>query len=140
MRMLLIASLAAISACSAAATQPQLAGRPAEPAFAYDAPISAVSARGVDCDVRAVRTSHGVRLEASAISDLRASGEYDFVITKRDRGGSSDIVQGGEYSLAPGAVQSLGSAEISVARGGGYRARLVLRDRDGIACRAEIGR
>ncbi|HJS79404.1 MAG TPA: curli-like amyloid fiber formation chaperone CsgH [Vitreimonas sp.] len=159
MRMLLIASLATLSACTAAASPPALAG--AEPQIAAPAaqiaasealpaaiepqPVVAASYAeralpDVRCDVRAIRTSHGVRLEAVAMSDDGAFGEYEFVITKRDRGGSSDITQGGEYDLSNGASQSLGSAEVSLERGGGYEARLVLRDDDGVACAAETSR
>ena len=166
MRMLLIASLAAISACTAAATPPVLAGAPDENVRAIEAaaPQTAASSAAaapaarlaaaperastpvahvradVDCDVRVIRTSRGVRFEATALSDAGASGEYEFVVTKRDRGGSSDIVQGGEYDLIAGDTQSLGGAEISVERGGGYSARLVLRDADGVACSAEESR
>jgi hypothetical protein len=140
MRILLIASLAAISACTAVANPPVLTGASAEPALAVEAQTAQFASADVDCDIRAVRTAHGVRLEASAVSEGGASGEYEFVITKRDRGGSSDIVQGGEYDLIAGDMQSLGSAEVSVERGGAYRARLVLRDMDGVACNAETSR
>lgn len=137
MRMLLIASLAAISACTAAASPPALSD---EPVLAVEAPAAQLASADMSCDIRATRTSHGVRLEATALSDFAASGEYEFVITKRDRGGSSDISQGGEYDLMAGDMQSLGSAEVSVGRGGAYRARLVLRDADGVACSAEESR
>ena len=137
MRMLLIASLSAISACTAAANPPLLASAADEPALAVEQPTSWLAAADVDCDVRAIRTSNGVRFEASASSDAGASGEYELVITKRDRGGASDIVQGGEYDLIAGESQSLGGAELSVERGGGYSARLVLRDMAGVACSAE---
>lgn len=158
MRMLLIASLAAISACTAAASPPALSGA-AEPQLAApEAPSAALVAQdaapeavvaasyeapppaSVQCDVRAIRTSHGIRFEASAESHRGASGEYELIITKRDRGGSSDIVQGGEYDLGAGDEQSLGNAEVSLERGGSYEARLVLRDADGVACRAERSR
>lgn len=148
MRMLLIASVAALSACSAAATTPQLAGAPEAPVAASQlAPpealpvvaASQVAAPRISCDVRTTRTAHGVRFDATARSNGPASGEYQLVITKRDRGGRSDIVQGGEYIL-DGGSQSLGNAEISLERGGGYDARLVLRDADGVACRAERSR
>ena len=131
MRILLIASLSAIGACSAAASPPMLAGAPDEPVSAYAEPAD------VSCNVRTTRTAHGVRFEARAASETDASGEYEFVITKRDRGGSSDIVQGGEFDLIAGEAQSLGSAEVSVERGGSYSARLVLRDAGGVACSAE---
>lgn len=135
MRMLLIASLAAISACAAAASPPVLARAPDDAPRAYDAPTQPAD---LSCNVRTIRTSHGVRFEARASSDAgHASGEYEFVIRKRDRGGASDIVQGGAFDLVAGDTQSLGSAEISVERGGEYSARLVLRDADGVACSAE---
>lgn len=125
MRMLLIASLASISACSAAASPPVL----------VDAPLAV---EAVQCDVRTTRTPHGVRFDARAFSAANpSSGEYEFVITKRDRNGASDIVQGGVYDLIAGEDQSLGSAEIGVERNGNYHARLVLRDSDGVACIAE---
>ncbi len=140
MRMLVIASLAAISACTASANPPLL-GEPDQPALAYDSPSDIYGSPGeVSCDVRAIRTAHGVRFEAIAFSDAGASGEYELVITKRDRDGASDIMQGGEYDLLAGDAQSLGSAELSVARGGAYSARLVLHDQDGIACNAELSR
>jgi hypothetical protein len=94
----------------------------------------------MECDIHAVRTSRGVRFEAAALSEFAASGEYEFIITKRDRSGSSDIVQGGEYDLLAGYTQSLGSAEVSVERGGAYVARLILSDADGVACSAETRR
>lgn len=140
MRMFLIASLVAISACSAAASPEVLAGAPEEPALAIEAPVAQLASANIECDVRAVRTSGRMRFEATALSETAASGEYEFVITKRDRGGSSDIVQAGEYDLIAGDMQSLGSAEVSIERGGAYSARLVLVDTDGIACSAETGR
>lgn len=158
MRMLLIASLAAISACTAAASPPVLSSAAEPQIAALDAPSAVVVTQvvapepivaasynapppaSVQCDVRAIRTSHGIRFEASAESNRSASGEYELVITKRDRGGSSDIVQGGEYDLGAGDEQSLGNAEVSLERGGSYEARLVLRDADGVACSAERSR
>lgn len=130
MRMLLIASFAAISACSAAAN----------PHLPTAVPSAQFAASSIECDIHAVRTSRGVRFEAAALSEFAASGEYEFIITKRDRSGSSDIVQGGEYDLLAGYTQSLGIAEVSVERGGAYVARLILSDADGVACSAETRR
>jgi hypothetical protein len=136
MKMLMIAMLAAMGACAASASPTALAGGSEEPAL--DTPLAAASE--LSCDVRAIRTSRGVRFEATALSASGAAGEYEFVITKRDRGGASDIVQGGEYDLIAGDEQSLGGAEISVERGGAYSAQLLLRDADGVACSAEASR
>ena len=49
-------------------------------------------------------------------------------------------MQSGEFDLANGQSADLGSAEISVARGGGYDARLELTTADGETCIAEEGR
>lgn len=99
---------------------------------------AAVSAVMAECDIRTRRTSRGVELEAVAwTSGAPQTGEYEFVVTKDDAGGSSDIVQGGAFDLVAGAPQSLGLAEVSVEPGGGYRARLVLRDSGGVVCRTE---
>lgn len=96
--------------------------------------------QSLSCDIIRTRTSQGVELRAVASSDLSTIGEYEFVITKRDRGGSSDIMQSGEFDIAGGQSASLGSAEINVARGGGYDARLELTSANGETCSAETSR
>ena len=136
MKSLLFIGLSALAACAANAG-PQTASVAEAPA-AHVQPVSA--SQDLTCDIIRTRTSHGVELRAIASSDFSAVGEYEFVITKRDRSGSSDISQAGEFQLTRGETASLGSAEISVARGGGYHARLELTDADGVACVAEEGR
>lgn len=136
MKSLLFIGLSALTMACAANASPA-------PQTLADAPVyeAASSApRSLTCDIIRTRTSHGVELRAVASSDLSALGEYEFVITKRDRGGSSDIMQSGEFQLANGESADLGSAEISVARGGGYDARLELTTADGETCIAEEGR
>lgn len=136
MKSLLLIGLSALTmACAAnASPAPQtLAEAPAVQAISYEP-------QSLTCDIIRTRTSHGVELRAVASSDLRAFGEYEFVITKRDRGGSSDIMQSGEFDLANGQSADLGNAEFSVARGGGYDARLELTTADGETCIAEEGR
>lgn len=136
MKSLLFIGLSALTmACAATASPaPQtLAEAPAHEAVSY-APQS------LTCDIIRTRTSQGVELRAVASSDVSAFGEYEFVITKRDRGGSSDIMQSGEFDLSNGQSADLGSAEISVARGGSYDARLELISVDGESCVAEESR
>lgn len=136
MKSLLLIGLSALTmACAAnASPAPQaLADTPAYETASY-APQS------LTCDIVRTRTSHGVELRAVASSDMSAMGEYAFVITKRDRAGSSDIMQSGEFQLANGESANLGSAEISVSRGGGYDARLELTTANGETCIAEEGR
>lgn len=141
MRSLLFVGVAMLGACAANASPSQAETfaestpyvAPPEPAYA--APASA----DLDCDIIRTRTSHGVELRAVASSGASIAGEYEFVITKRDRAGSSDIMQSGEFVL-DGDSASLGSAEVSVARGGGYDARLELTSFDGKTCVAETSR
>jgi len=153
--MLTVAMLAALGACSAAAgpaeqmapappaalaSEPVLASEPAEPAAKRTphATAHAVLAADVRCSIRTRRTANGVEFEAFARSGAPAMGEFEFVITKDDAGGSSDIVQGGAFDLGEDDSQSLGLSEISIERGGRYRARLVLSDSDGVICREEV--
>ncbi|MGD9981535.1 MAG: curli-like amyloid fiber formation chaperone CsgH [Hyphomonadaceae bacterium] len=153
MRSLLFVGLAMLGACAANAS-PQAAPavadapavvapvEPASPVWA-EAPVAETTARleraDLECDIVRTRTSRGVELRAIASSDARVAGEYEFTITKRDRSGSSDIMQSGEFAL-DGDTASLGSAEVSVSRGGGYDARLELTSLDGEICVAEASR
>jgi hypothetical protein len=81
-----------------------------------------------------------VRLEAVAFDGAGANGEYEFIVTKRDSGGESNIVQGGEFELLAGESQVLGEAEFSLERRGRYDARLELRDGELVMCSAEAAR
>jgi hypothetical protein len=162
MRSLLFVGLAMLGACAAnASPEPQRAplaaapvyAAPAEVAALAPAPLAAAEAPAataeapariarvsdLDCEIVRTRTSHGVELRAVASSGGSVAGEYEFVITKRDRAGSSDITQSGEFAL-DGGSESLGSAEVSVALGGGYDARLELTSFDGETCVAEASR
>lgn len=119
------AALVAATACSAVAQTSE----PYPRALAAEAQV--------ECGIEMTRTRYGVRFEAIAQGFEPSAGEYEFVLTKTDRGGSSDIVQGGEFDLYDGDEQVLGSAELSMERGARYRARLVLTDDDGEVCRTE---
>lgn len=132
MRTLLFVGLSALAACAANAS-PTPSAFAETPAYVEEAPES------FSCEIVRTRTSRGVELRAVASSDFSAIGEYEFIVTKHDRGGSSDIMQSGEFELGGGESVSLGSAEISVARGGGYEARLELIGADGETCVAEEG-
>lgn len=118
------AALIAVSACAAAA-------QPNEPS-----PAPAYAARA-ECTIAIDETRNGLRFEALARSRDAASGEYEFVLTKEDGGGSSDIVQGGAFALNAGDESMLGRSELSLERNGRYRARLTLWDNSGEVCRAE---
>jgi hypothetical protein len=82
----------------------------------------------LECVIRTEPTSYGTRFEAVALADSDAVGEYEFVLTRIDSGGSSDIVQSGDFDLRAGERAVLGEAELSMGRRARYSARLVLFD------------
>jgi hypothetical protein len=87
-----------------------------------------------ECRIRETRTANGLLLEAVVEADHAVYGEYEFTVTAKGSGGSSDVSQGGAVDLVPGKRATVGSAEFS---GGRYRALLTLRDADGALCAAE---
>lgn len=135
-RTFLIAALAAAAGCSAAAhpsDEPSVA-----PQLADGRALSG-ALPDLDCDVVAVPTRHGVRIEALAHSGGAFSAiAYDLTVTKDGSGGSSDIVQSGAVDLFAGETLTLGVAEFNMGGRDTYRADLVLSDEDGIVCRAEL--
>lgn len=139
---LAIAAMLAASACGAAARSEQaspIAAAAAAGAYSAEAATPTpthASAAPIACAIRTVRTANGMRFDAVADGLAPISGEYEFVLTKIDAAGSSDIVQGGEFNLASGQRELLGSAELSLERGARYRARLVLSDGGGELCRS----
>lgn len=140
-RLMTAAALALLSACVAPArTDPPAPAQIAQPAPAAVATaLVAPEPRrqaGVACEIRATRTSNGVRLEAVARSSRAVRGDYDFVITSQSAGGSSDVAQGGPFATADASDLIVGTAEIGRERPR-YRAVLTLRDADGELCRSE---
>ncbi len=153
--LLLAVSALAMSACAAAATPSPSAtsaaaiAHPAAPvaAPAPAAPVAEASTRlqaasyapAIDCAVRTTRTRNGVKFEAVAYGGAydALSGEYEFVLTRSGAGGSSDVSQGGPFDVAPGETQVLSESEFNIDRGARVRARLVLRDSDGVVCSDE---
>ena len=132
-RALALLALLASSACTAAAA-------PAPVAAAHEAALVPVSAHAgtVSCSIEARRTRSGVEITGFAHADRHALGEYELVITKTGRDGTSDIVQSGPFEAHHGASEPLGVSEISLERGAHYRARLILRDDRGELCRDAI--
>ena len=87
------------------------------------------------CDIKVVKTSHGVRITPVVRSDRSLSGEYSIIITKTGGGGSSDISQGGPFEATRGVKQDLGSSEILMERGASFRAILKVRAGGHEVCR-----
>lgn len=129
-RFLLLAGLLGVTvACAAANEMAANDPAPTHYVMAAAAPLEPA------CDIDVTRISGGVRLEALApeFSAAPEPLEYRFTVTKSDRAGSSDIVQGGEV-VEP----LLGSVDLSLDRGATYRARLTLSDSEGQVCATEV--
>ena len=60
-------------------------------------------------------TERGGMVTVEGVVEARSavSGAYDLALRQSSFGGSSDIRQGGDFTLAAGAVESLGSASFS---------------------------
>lgn len=133
------AALALVTACAAQTRTdvPTLAQVTAAPVVLGEATRGAPETFGPPaayCDIRETRTPRGLRLEAIAEADQSVDGVYDFVITAKGSGGSSDISQGGPVALNAGERAVVGVAEIPAGR---YSAVLTLSDADGELCRVE---
>lgn len=126
-----------IEAADAIGLAEAMQGAPVSEA-AYATPAAYESA-AMRCDIEARRSGGMVRLVAFASSPDAAFGEYELVFTKHDAGGSSDIMQGGEFDV-DGDHQELGVIETSLERGGRYSARLTLFDADGVVCETDVSR
>lgn len=139
----LIALAAFAAACSASAQNvasvEQIAVEPetlnAAPLMAEPARYEQAAYAAITCDVRSRRTANGIVIQARAFADRDINGEYDLLITKTDRAGSSEISSGGALSLTAGSAATLGENEFSIERGARVRAVLTLRDSSGELCR-----
>lgn len=118
-----LGALALVTACAA---QSHAGVQTAAPAYLANGPVA--------CKIRETKTPQGVRLEALIHADRSVYGDYDFVITAYNRGGSSDISQSGPVGLLDGERATVGSAEIPRGR---YRAVLTLSDARGRLCDIE---
>lgn len=138
--LLAMAAIAALTACSAAASTEAETAEFIAPAAIAEAPAPIYAERAsyddaVTCEVRSRRTANGLLIQARAFADRDIYGAYDLVITKSGAAGSSDISQSGELNLAAGSSALLGENEISVERGARVHAVLTLRDDSGQLCR-----
>ena len=154
-KFLAIVALSALAACSAAARpsmgaldQVSAPSTPTAPLAEAPPPSAQANASVVapapryqqtSCDIRTTPTRHGVQIEGVVHAARAVSGEYELVIAKGGGAGASDIRQGGPFTASAGQSVTLSSSEISVERGGHYRATLTLRDAHGVEiCRRSI--
>ncbi len=112
--------------------------RASEPPYPHPGAPPIRSARAGLCDVIVEHTHNGVMLTAIADPDRSMSGDYSFVITKSGGGNSSDIEQEGPFTSARPGVVELSSSEISIERGSGYRATLILTSQGREVCRRTV--
>ena len=93
------------------------------------------------CEIRAEPNGRGVMLEGLVFADVPMTGTYQFRISQRAAGGSSQINQGGEFEATPDEPQSLGT--VSVGSGpNSFTARLTVSFDDGgtVDCSAGTGK
>lgn len=64
----------------------------------------------LDCDIAVTRGQYGHTYEGRVRADRTVKGTYELNITKRGGGGSSVISQSGEFHVAAGKTETLGSA------------------------------
>lgn len=86
---------------------------------------AAHAGNGLGCEINVARGSGGVSLSGVVHANKDVEGSYAFRITKSGGGGSSDISQSGDFSVAAGSSESVGS--VSLGGDGSYRARLDIR-------------
>lgn len=82
---------------------------------------SAEAGGGLTCEIRASKSGSGVELTGVVRASQATSGSYRFSVAQSGSGGSSDIDQGGDFSLKAGEQQVVG--EISLGKGS-FDARL----------------
>jgi hypothetical protein len=105
-----------------------------------DSAMPTKSPEKLTCEIRSVPVAGGVRLEAVALAAPGASGEYELLVAKTGGGGTSNVTQGGEFTVGPQQEVLLGEVTL----GGGnnsVKAHLTVNWADGSAeCEARFPR
>ncbi|QCL97371.1 curli-like amyloid fiber formation chaperone CsgH [Agrobacterium tumefaciens] len=110
-------------------------------------PFSAVAAistakepaEGQRCEIRATPQAGMVKLEAATKGDTGGRGTYSFHVEKSGGGGSSVINQGGDFDVAAGRSQLLGSVTLD-AKGARYKVVLdLVIDGRSFSCTKQVG-
>lgn len=79
----------------------------------------------VTCEIRVSQTVEGTRLEPTAISKHKISGQYEFRVSSVASEGSSSSVQAGDFVTIPGIPATI--SEVTVDADGDLTARLKLQ-------------
>jgi len=85
------------------------------------APVTAV-----ECHIEATNADGFLELRAIGHSAGPAAGRYEFSISKRNAGGSTENRQSGDFALAPGQDRVLATVMLEAAAEGHYTAQLLL--------------
>jgi len=88
------------------------------------------AAAPMTCEIRINETAFGLEVEPVALSTTSSYGEYEFVVTKKSKGGNSVSSQSGDFETVAGEATVLGSAIFD--RGGTLRAELTVRWAGGV--------
>ena len=101
--------------------------------------VMANSAGPVQCQIQVSRVAGGVVLRSVASATIAAHGNYSLAVNKDGDAGSSDISQGGGFSLAPGGASTLSEVNLSLEKGASYEAVLTLSWKGGsVSCRKAL--
>lgn len=93
---------------------------------------------GLRCEIYQSQRWGSVVLEGVVYANGAVSGSYQFQVNKAGGGGSSNINQGGEFSVGAGGKSTVGS--VSLAGDGGYSATLrVTADGHSASCKDRTG-
>jgi hypothetical protein len=94
------------------------------------------SAGAVRCEIRSGEAPGGVRLEAVALADADAAGEYELEVKKSGGGGTSSTSQSGDFEVLGNRESIL--SEVTIGGSGSISAKLTLWSTAGeIVCTAE---
>lgn len=86
-----------------------------------------ITAADINCEIQAENVRGVVQLRGIARGNSVISGTYQFGVTTEGHSGSSDINQGGAFSVGPGQENILGEINIDLEGNASYVAVLTLK-------------
>lgn len=93
----------------------------------------------IRCEIHVKERGNAIALEAVVLASKAAEGTYELHVTGSGTGGSSDIAQSGDFTVAAGAESSVGSVTLSN-DGTSYVARLAVTSDSGThRCTKNVG-
>ncbi len=99
---------------------------------------AAAGGSGLRCEIYQSHRGGSTVLEGVVFSGSAVDGSYQFTVTKSGGGGSSNINQGGEFSVSAGGKSTVGT--VALGGDGGYSATLrVTADGHSTACKERTG-